>query len=96
MLNIGPVAAGRLREVGISTPADLQRAGAVRAFRRLRERFPDDTTPVALYALQGALLDVRWDQLPKDLVEQLRQAAGTTRPRTPTAPRRPQARHRRR
>jgi DNA transformation protein len=93
LVNVGPVAAERLRAVGIETPAQLARVGAVRAYRRLQERFPDDTTQVALYALQGALLDTKWNRLPPALVEQLREQAGA-RPhrRTSSAPR---ARHRR-
>jgi DNA transformation protein len=94
LVNLGPVAAERLRAVGIETPAQLARVGAVGAYRRLRERFPDDTTQTALYALQGALLDTKWNRLPPALVEQLREQAGAAPQRRGTSGT-PRARHRR-
>jgi DNA transformation protein len=93
LVNLGPVAAGRLQAVGIETPAELARLGAVRAYRRLQERFPDDTTQVALYALQGALLDTKWNRLPPAVVEQLREQAGQPPARRGSGA--PRARHRR-
>lgn len=67
MPNLGPVSAARLRAVGIETPGDLRRAGAVEAYLRLRRRFPVETLPITLYVLQGALSGVRWYELPEEV-----------------------------
>jgi hypothetical protein len=72
--NVGPVSAARLREVGIHTPGDLRRVGAVEAYLRLRRAFPAQTTEVALYALHGALTGVRWYELSSELRAALRDA----------------------
>ena len=66
LLNIGPRTAKRLEAVGIPTAEDLECIGAVEAYRRLMWCFPERTTRNALYALEGALLDVRWDRLPSE------------------------------
>jgi DNA transformation protein and related proteins len=73
--NIGPVTEQRLNEAGIRTPAELERLGPVEAYRRIKIRYPEDTTLVLLYALQGALWDAHWNELPlqtkSDLKSQL-------------------------
>jgi len=61
--NIGPKTAERLRRVGIGTPAELRRIGAVEAFDRVEQAFPESTTLVLLYALEGALRNVPWTAL---------------------------------
>ena len=77
MLNLGPVSAARLRAVGIRTPEDLRRLGAVEAYVRLKRGFPVETTQIALYTLHGALTGVRWYELPEDVRAALRdEAAG--------------------
>lgn len=72
--NIGPVSARMLAEVGIVTRGDLDRAGAVLAYRVLKERHPGVSLNL-LYAMYGALTDQRWDQLPVALREELRREA---------------------
>ena len=62
--NIGPRTAPRLLEVGVRSYDDLERLGSVEVYRRLKERWPRATSLNALWSLEGALLDVRWDQLP--------------------------------
>lgn len=73
LLNIGPATAKRLRAVGIVTLDDLQRMGAVEAFDRVEEAFPQSTTLVLLFALEGALRDVPWTALPEDVKADLRE-----------------------
>ncbi len=73
---IGAVTAERLRAVGIETPDDLERSGAVEAYRRVKERYPEETTLVLLYALQGALWDCHWNGLSRQDKEQLKAQAG--------------------
>jgi DNA transformation protein len=73
--NIGPKTAERLRAVGISTPLDLRRVGAVEAFDQVEEAFPQATTLVLLFALEGALRGVTWTALPEDVKADLRKRA---------------------
>ncbi len=68
--NLGPVSADQLRFVGIATPHDLDRVGAVAAYRMIRDQF-DGVTRVLLYALEGALLDTSWTSLPPGVKETL-------------------------
>jgi DNA transformation protein and related proteins len=75
MLNIGPVTAGWLHEVGIHTREDLEETGPIEAWRLLKELHPGAVSLVGLYALQGAILGVHWNHLPPDLKAQLRRAA---------------------
>jgi len=75
MKNLGPVSASRLRAVGIATPEELRRLGAVEAYVRLKRAFPVETTHVSLYALHGAVTDTRWYALPEEARAALRNAA---------------------
>lgn len=61
--NIGPKSAAWLRQVGLRTRADLEQAGAVEAFLRVK-RAGFKPTMNLLYALEGALLDCHWQELP--------------------------------
>jgi DNA transformation protein len=71
--NIGPTVRKRLNEIGVYRRTDLQRIGAVKAYKRICENYPNQTIPVCyyLYSLQGALLDVHWDELPETLKDEL-------------------------
>lgn len=73
--NIGPTIEKRLNEIGIYTRADLERIGPAQAYRWICRNYPDQTMPVCyyLYSLQGALMDVHWDQVPKNIKDQLLQ-----------------------
>ena len=73
--NLGPTSAGWLRDVGIETYDDLERLGSVRAFL-LVDASREGVSLNLLYALEGALRDVRWDLLPPDLRADLRRRAG--------------------
>jgi DNA transformation protein len=75
MRNLGPVIAGRLRTVGIATPEELTKLGAVEAYARLKRAFRAETTHAQLYALHGAVTDVRWYALPEEARAALRDAA---------------------
>jgi DNA transformation protein and related proteins len=72
--NIGPATAAWLAEVGIETPDDLRRAGAVEAYRMVKAWRPWDVTLTLLWALEGALLDVDWMDVPPDRRLELRRA----------------------
>ena len=75
MRNLGRVSAARLRAVGIATPEDLKRVGAIEAYVRLRRAFPAAIKVTALYALHGAVTGVRWYALSEEIKAALRDAA---------------------
>ena len=75
MQNLGPVIADRLRAIGIETPEELRKLGAIEAYARLKRAYPTVTTHVHLYALHGAVTDVRWYALPEEARAALRDAA---------------------
>jgi DNA transformation protein and related proteins len=64
--NLGMASVNILHAVGINTYADLRRVGAVEAYLRIKAR-DINVSKVMLYALQGALLDVHWNDLSPDL-----------------------------
>lgn len=61
--NIGPKSAAWLRQVGVHTQQDLQAAGAVDAFVRVR-RAGFRPSLNLLYALEGALEGCHWQDIP--------------------------------
>ena len=65
--NLGPQAVAALAEVGIDDEAELRAVGPVAAYRRLKQARPRAVTWVFLYALQGALTDTHWNELPAEL-----------------------------
>ena len=63
--NIGPKSAAWLRQVGLRTRADLEGVGAVEAFMRVK-RAGFKPSLNLLYALEGALRDCHWQEVPDD------------------------------
>jgi hypothetical protein len=61
--NIGPKSAAWLRQVGLRTRADIAGVGAVGAYMRVR-RAGFKPSLNLLYALEGALLDCHWQEIP--------------------------------
>lgn len=72
--NIGVTIEQRLNEIGVFSRADLEQIGAVSAYRRIKENYPDKTIPVCyyLYSLRGALDGVHWNTLPVNVKAKLR------------------------
>jgi DNA transformation protein len=68
--NLGMASVNILRAIGINTYADLKHTGAVEAYRRIRAR-NINVSKVMLYALQGALMDVHWNDIPPDVKARL-------------------------
>lgn len=68
--NLGMASVNILHAVGINTCAELRRTGAVEAYRKIKAR-EINVSKVMLYALQGALMDIHWNDLPPDLKQQL-------------------------
>jgi DNA transformation protein len=75
LVNLGPTSSQWLRDAGITSYDDLERLGAAQAYLAVHEMRPDVSLNL-LYALEGALLDVRWDYLPVEVRERLRREVG--------------------
>jgi hypothetical protein len=73
--NLGPVSAGWLAAVGIHTLADLRAAGAAEAWRRVFEAGRNPSLNL-LWALEGALRDEHWGELPPTVKAALRRQIG--------------------
>lgn len=74
MRNIGPKSAAWLRQVGLRTRADLEAAGALEAFMRVK-RAGFKPSLNLLYSLEGALLDCHWQEVPEARRNELVQSA---------------------
>jgi DNA transformation protein len=72
--NIGPKSAAWLRQVGLRSREDLEAVGAVDAFMRVK-RAGFKPSLNLLYALEGALLDCHWQEVPEARRTELVQAA---------------------
>jgi len=72
--NIGPKSAAWLRQVGLRTEADIVAVGPVEAYMRVR-RAGFKPTLNLLYALEGALRDCHWQEVPEPRRQQLAQEA---------------------
>jgi DNA transformation protein len=72
--NIGATIEKRLNEIGVFSLADLAQITPVTAYQSICRQNPNKTFPVCyyLYSLQGALLDLHWNDLPSDLKAELR------------------------
>ena len=74
MRNIGPKSAAWLRQVGLRTLDDLAGVGTVEAYMRVkRAGFKPGLN--LLYAIEGALLDCHWQEVPEDRRHELITAA---------------------
>lgn len=73
--NIGPTILKRLNEIGIYSKTDLAEVTSAKAYQKICEQNPNQTFPVCyyLYSLEGALLGLHWDDVPKDLKKELLQ-----------------------
>ncbi|MBP3864965.1 MULTISPECIES: TfoX/Sxy family protein [Pseudomonas] len=70
--NLGKTSAQWLHAVGIHSAADLKRLGAVDAYRAVKAR-GFRASKVLLYAIEGALLDVHWNDIPVERKDALNQ-----------------------
>jgi DNA transformation protein and related proteins len=76
--NIGPTILKRLYEIGIYSLADLAELTPAKAYQKICDQNPGKTFPVCyyLYSLEGALLDLHWDDLPRELKDGLLRQVG--------------------
>jgi len=72
--NVGPKSAAQLRQVGVRTLEELRELGSLEAFVKLK-RAGFKPSLNLLYALEGALLDCHWQQLPDGRRQELVLAA---------------------
>ena len=88
--NIGPKSAAWLRQVGLRSREDLEAVGAVDAFMRvMRAGFKPSLN--LLYALEGALLDCHWQEVPEGRRTELVTAADAATALLPPPRNRPAA-----
>lgn len=73
--NIGAVGERWLADIGVTTLRELAAMGSVEAYRRLKDKDPK-VNIIALYALEGALLDMHWNELPPEAKESLHEEVG--------------------
>ncbi|WMW22861.1 TfoX/Sxy family protein [Methanolobus mangrovi] len=63
--NIGKKIEEQLEQVGVETPAELAKLGSRKVFERIMTI--DETSCInKLYALEGAILGMRWHDLPEN------------------------------
>lgn len=70
MRNIGPKSAAWLRQVGVRTLEDIATLGVVDVYLRVK-RAGFKPSMNLLYALEGAMLDCHWQDVPQERREQL-------------------------
>ena len=82
--NIGATIEKYLNEIGIFTLADLAETTSVKAFIKIREQHPEKTIPVCyyLYSLEGALLNLHWNDIPSELKKELKDRVLTFKVKT--------------
>jgi len=68
--NLGAASINILHAIGINSYDDLHEAGAVDTYCRIKAR-GIHVSKVMLYALQGALMDIHWNELTPELKAQL-------------------------
>ena len=69
--NLGPASERMLRAAGIRTPSELDELGAVEAYRRVIAAGAHPSLNL-LWAIEGALLDLDWRELPSERKAELR------------------------
>ncbi|MBI3240930.1 MAG: TfoX/Sxy family DNA transformation protein [Chloroflexi bacterium] len=62
--------------MGIASAEDLHNVGVVEAYRRVKMAYPDQVTLNMLYALQGALMELHWKDVPQEVKTALLQEVG--------------------
>lgn len=71
MRNLGKVSRGWLQDIGIYTLEDLEAVGPVNVYVRLKSMGYNASLNL-LWALQGAVLDLHWNDLPPEMKAALR------------------------
>ena len=72
---LGPKSVEWLLDAGFETPEQINELGAAEVWQRTRYFHPE-LNPMGLYALQAALMDIHWCDLPEDIKADLRCQVG--------------------
>lgn len=67
MKNFGKKSSEWLGEIGVKSLEDVEALGVIEVYRRMKERFPDKVSLNILWALQGAVMGIRYDQIPPEV-----------------------------
>ena len=72
--NIGKTLETKLKSVGIMNAEELKLLGSEEAYVRLKSRYPETKGMclVHLYAIEGAISDMGYNELPEDLKQRLK------------------------
>ena len=75
--NVGPKLAERLIAAGIDTPEELRNIGAKSAFQKMYEHGDKygDYNAAYLYALEGAIRDCDWLEIPEEIKTEYKEFA---------------------
>ena len=68
--NLGNTSINWLKTIGINSYDDLKKVGPVEAYTQIKQRHIK-VSKVFLYALEGALTNTHWNDLPPNLKERL-------------------------
>ena len=68
---LGPKSAELIIAVRIDGLDEIRRLGAAVVFHRVMSKFPASTSLNLLWALQGALMEVHWHEVPEEIRIQL-------------------------
>lgn len=71
LANIGNTLADRLEQAGISTVQEFKELGAKKVFIRVKCVYPDACIN-HLYAIEGAVQNIRWHNLSKERKKELK------------------------
>ncbi len=72
MINIGKEMSKKLTSVGIESSEDLIKAGAKKAFLKLKQKYPN-VCLVHLYTLEGAINNIEFNGLSEDKKNELKE-----------------------
>ena len=72
MMNIGKEMEKKLKSVGIDSPEKLIESGSKQAFLKLKAAYPQ-VCLVHLYALEGAVQDMEFNNLPEGKKKELKE-----------------------
>jgi DNA transformation protein len=72
--NIGPTIEQHLNDIGVYSLRDLIKLTPVKAYEKICQRNPGKKFPVCyyLYSLQGAIMDLHWNDLPEEIKRNLK------------------------
>jgi len=70
--NLGPKSVRVLADAGVETVQQLQDLGATAVYRRLKEMAPGGVSLNMLWALQGALMDMDFREIPDEIKAELK------------------------